>query len=171
MVMEQENRQEPKQFNFRPMKLADIPSIMIIEHEAFTLPWTEEAFRSELTNNLFAKYIVLEDNGEPIGYAGMWTIVDEAHVTNIALLKAYRGCKLGGLMLDELMITASHIGMLRMTLEVRVSNIIAQKLYKRKGFISAGLRQGYYSDNHEDAMIMWADLSPYREQASKEGSV
>ncbi|HEY2493145.1 MAG TPA: ribosomal protein S18-alanine N-acetyltransferase [Paenibacillus sp.] len=169
--MEQEHQQEHDSFTFRPMKLADIPNIMIIEQEAFTLPWTEDAFHNELTNNLFAKYIVLENNGEPIGYAGMWTIVDEAHVTNIALLEAYRGRKLGGLLLEELMNTASQIGMLRITLEVRVSNMIAQKLYERKGFTSVGIRKGYYSDNHEDAMIMWADLAPYRKHASQEGSV
>ncbi|AJS61612.1 ribosomal protein S18-alanine N-acetyltransferase [Paenibacillus sp. IHBB 10380] len=168
--MEQEHQQEHDSFTFRPMKLVDIPSIMIIEREAFTLPWTEDAFRNELTNNLFAKYVVLENNGNPIGYAGMWTIVDEAHVTNIALLEAYRGRKLGGLLLEELMNTASQIGMLRITLEVRVSNMIAQKLYERKGFTSVGIRKGYYSDNHEDAVIMWADLAPYREHASQEGS-
>ncbi|WP_429368923.1 ribosomal protein S18-alanine N-acetyltransferase [Paenibacillus sp. DS2015] len=166
-----DDKHEINSFKFRPMKLEDIPSIMIIEREAFTLPWTEDAFRNELTNNLFARYVVLEHDGESIGYAGMWTIVDEAHVTNIALLEAYRGRKLGGLLLGELMNTASQLGMLSMTLEVRVSNRIAQKLYERKGFTSAGLRKGYYSDNNEDAMIMWADLPSYQEHASMEGSV
>lgn len=163
MLMEQRNNEEHEGFSFRRMTLEDIPNVMVIEHEAFTLPWTETAFRNELTNNLFARYMVMEYEGNPIGYAGMWTIVDEAHVTNIAILKAYRGRKLGDRLLDELMNAASTIGMLRMTLEVRVSNIVARSLYEKKGFISAGLRKGYYSDNHEDAMIMWADLPQYEE--------
>lgn len=163
MLMEQRNNEEHEGFSFRRMTLEDIPNVMVIEHEAFTLPWTETAFRNELTNNLFARYMVMEYEGNPIGYAGMWTIVDEAHVTNIAILKAYRGRKLGDRLLDELMNAASTIGMLRMTLEVRVSNTVARSLYEKKGFISAGLRKGYYSDNHEDAMIMWADLPQYEE--------
>ncbi|MNO74784.1 ribosomal-protein-alanine N-acetyltransferase [compost metagenome] len=143
------------------MKLEDIPEIMVIEHEAFTLPWTETAFRNELTNNHFARYIGMENAGEAIGYAGMWTIIDEAHVTNIAILEAYRGRKLGERLLDELMKTATQLEMNRMTLEVRVSNVVARSLYEKKGFKAAGLRKGYYSDNNEDAMIMWVDLPQY----------
>lgn len=155
---------------FRLMTLDDIPDVLAIEHEAFTLPWTEEAFRNELTNNHFARYMVMEKDGKPIGYAGMWTIVDEAHVTNIALLEAYRGQKLGQRMLTELMKTAAYVGMQRMTLEVRVSNHVARNLYEKNGFEAAGIRKGYYSDNQEDALIMWAELPPYRDYASREGS-
>lgn len=127
---------------FRLMTLNDIPDVMVIEHEAFTMPWTEEAFRNELTNNHFAKYMVMELEGKAIGYAGMWTIMDEAHITNIAVREAYRGRKLGEKLLDELMRTAAYLGMERMTLEVRVSNLVAQRLYEKKGFESAGLRKG-----------------------------
>ena len=118
---------------FRLMTLNDIPDVMVIEHEAFTMPWTEEAFRNELTNNHFAKYMVMELEGRAIGYAGMWTIMDEAHITNIAVREAYRGRKLGEKLLDELMRTAAYLGMERMTLEVRVSNLVAQRLYEKKG--------------------------------------
>jgi ribosomal-protein-alanine N-acetyltransferase len=156
---------------FRLMKVEDIPDILIIEREAFTMPWTEEAFRNELTHNHFAKYMVMELEGHIIGYAGMWAIVDEAHVTNIALLEAYRGRKWGERLLDELMRTAAFLGMQSITLEVRVSNEIAQNLYRKKGFSSAGTRKGYYSDNREDALIMWADLPVYGEQSILEGSV
>ncbi|MEC0092658.1 ribosomal protein S18-alanine N-acetyltransferase [Paenibacillus macquariensis] len=169
--MEQSNNEEHEGFSFRLMTIEDIPNVMVIEHEAFTLPWSDTAFRNELMNNLFARYLVMENDGKPIGYAGMWTIVDEAHVTNIAILKAYRGRKLGERLLDELIETAANMGMIRMTLEVRVSNTIAQRLYEKKGFVSVGLRKGYYSDNHEDAMIMWADLPQYEEYGSREGSV
>ncbi|MEK3795754.1 ribosomal protein S18-alanine N-acetyltransferase [Paenibacillus sp. FSL R7-0204] len=156
---------------FRLMRLEDVPEILVIEREAFTMPWTEEAFRNELTHNHFAKYMVMELAGHIIGYAGMWAIVDEAHVTNIALLEAYRGRKWGERLLDELMKTAAYLGMKSITLEVRVSNEVAQNLYRKKGFKPAGTRKGYYSDNREDALIMWADLPEYGEQAVTEGSV
>ncbi|WP_241781548.1 ribosomal protein S18-alanine N-acetyltransferase [Paenibacillus sp. DMB5] len=156
---------------FRLMKLEDIPEILVIEREAFTMPWTEEAFRNELTHNHFAKYMVMELQERIIGYAGMWAIVDEAHVTNIALLEAYRGRKWGERLLDELMRTAGFLGMKSITLEVRVSNEVAQNLYRKKGFRPAGTRKGYYSDNREDALIMWADLPAYGEQGMMEGRV
>ncbi|WP_245339135.1 ribosomal protein S18-alanine N-acetyltransferase [Paenibacillus shirakamiensis] len=140
------------------MTLEDIPDVMIIEHESFTLPWTENAFRSEMTNNHFAKYLMMEHEGQSIGYAGMWTVVDEAHITNIAVRKAYRGQHLGEKLMRELMKLAGQLGMLRMTLEARVSNQVAQSLYEKLGFHPVGLRQGYYSDNNEDALIMWCDL-------------
>ncbi|WP_410513738.1 ribosomal protein S18-alanine N-acetyltransferase [Paenibacillus sp. BR2-3] len=164
-------REQSEWLVFRLMKVEDIPDILIIEREAFTMPWTEEAFRNELTHNHFAKYMVMELQDRIIGYAGLWAIVDEAHVTNIALLEAYRGRKWGERLLEELMKTASYLGMKSITLEVRVSNEIAQNLYRKKGFRSAGTRKGYYSDNREDALIMWADLPAYDEPGVMEGSV
>lgn len=100
------NEGQETMFQFRLMTVADIPDVMEIEHEAFTLPWTEEAFHNELKHNHFAKYMVMELDGTAIGYAGMWTIMDEAHITNIAVRKAYQGRKLGEKLLDELMKTA-----------------------------------------------------------------
>ncbi|MNH81857.1 ribosomal-protein-alanine N-acetyltransferase [compost metagenome] len=143
---------------FRPMTTLDIPDVMVIEHESFTLPWTENAFHSEMTQNHFAKYIIMEKDGAPIGYAGMWTVVDEAHVTNIAVRTAYRGQHLGERLMREMMLLAGRIGMTKMTLEARVSNTVAQSLYGKLGFRPVGLRKGYYSDNQEDALIMWCDL-------------
>ncbi|WP_018886673.1 ribosomal protein S18-alanine N-acetyltransferase [Paenibacillus massiliensis] len=155
--LNEQERQEAS-ITFRPMLVADIQAVMKIERECFTLPWTEDAFRNELTHNMFAKYLLMELDGDAIGYAGMWTILDEAHITNIAVREQYRGRRLGERLLDELMKQASQLGMERMTLEVRVSNHVAQKLYEKKGFIPSGMRKGYYSDNQEDALIMWADL-------------
>lgn len=171
MIEPEAGRIRESELVFRLMRLEDIPEILVIEREAFTMPWTEEAFRNELTHNHFAKYMVMELEGHIIGYAGMWAIVDEAHVTNIALLEAYRGRKWGERLLDELMKTAAYLGMQSITLEVRVSNEIAQNLYRKKGFRPAGTRKGYYSDNREDALIMWANLPEYGEQAATEGSV
>src|SRR5690606_6861333 len=94
---------------FRKMTLYDLPDIMKIEQDAFATPWTEEAFRNELTNNLFAQYMAMEYNDRVIGYAGMWIIVDEAHITNIAILSQYRGKGLGKLLLSEVQRTASFL--------------------------------------------------------------
>jgi [ribosomal protein S18]-alanine N-acetyltransferase len=143
---------------FRMMRLADIPTICEIEIESFSSPWSEAAFVNELTQNHFAHYVVMEHEERIIGYGGMWIIIDEAHVTNIAVRAAYRGRKLGERLLAELAMKAYRLGAQRMTLEVRVSNIVAQRLYEKFGFRGVGVRRGYYSDNNEDALIMWADL-------------
>ena len=143
---------------FRKMYLGDIEAICAIEQEAFATPWTYEAFLNELTNNHFANYLVMDINGEVAGYGGMWVLMDEAHVTNIAVRKDFRGIKLGERLLVELKKTARFLGAKRMTLEVRVSNEIAQNLYRKLGFYRAGQRKRYYSDNGEDALVMWVEL-------------
>lgn len=146
---------------YRAMTMADIPPIVEIELEAFSSPWTTEAFTNELINNLFARYLVMEYRGEIIGYGGMWVIMDEAHVTNIAVRSDFRGQGLGHCLLFELQRTAVFFGAVKMTLEVRVSNEIAQRLYRKFGFEPSGIRPRYYSDN-EDALIMWAELDRER---------
>ncbi|RAP73881.1 ribosomal-protein-alanine N-acetyltransferase [Paenibacillus montanisoli] len=145
------------------MTMADVKTIVAIELESFTSPWSEEAFVNELTNNHFARYMVMDYEGEVIGYGGMWTIMDEAHVTNVAVREPYRGHGLGEMLMVELMRTAVLFGAKRMTLEVRVTNAIAQGLYRKLGFEPSGIRPGYYSDNKEDALIMWAELPSYDE--------
>lgn len=147
---------------FRSMQMEDIPAICEIEHEAFTTPWTEGAFQNELTSNQFARYLVMECDGEIIGYGGMWLIMEEAHITNVAVRSKYRGKKLGERLMRELQKTASFFGAARMTLEVRASNFVAQNLYEKLGFYSVGVRRGYYTDNKEDAIIMWVDLPKYQ---------
>ncbi|MBP3965629.1 MULTISPECIES: ribosomal protein S18-alanine N-acetyltransferase [Paenibacillus] len=143
---------------FRLMTMSDVKTIVAIEQESFTSPWTEEAFVNELTNNHFARYMVMDYEGEVIGYGGMWTIMDEAHVTNVAVREQYRGRGLGEMLMVELQRAAVMFGAKRMTLEVRVSNEVAQRLYRKLGFEPSGVRPGYYSDNKEDALIMWAEL-------------
>lgn len=145
---------------YRSMSMDDIGTIVAIERESFTSPWSEEAFRSELTQNLFAKYMIMEQEGDVLGYGGMWLIVDEAHITNIAVREKYRGRGFGKKLLREMMRTALWLGAQRMTLEVRVSNDTAQSLYRKMGFYPSGIRPAYYSDNREDALIMWAELAP-----------
>lgn len=144
--------------HFRRMTLHDIQAVQDVEVESFTLPWSAKAFYNELVHNHFSHYIVAEYHGKIVGYGGMWVIMDEAHITNIAILHKYRGHKWGERLLLELIHQALDLGARRMTLEVRVSNTVALSLYKKLGFYSEGVRKGYYSDNQEDALVMWADI-------------
>lgn len=153
---------EVEKLIFRAMTMTDIPAIITIEHEAFSSPWTAEAFTNELTNNMFARYLVMEYRGEVLGYGGMWIIIDEAHITNIAVRADFRSKGLGNKLLEQLQRTAVFFGATRMTLEVRVSNEHAQRLYRKYGFEPSGLRPRYYSDNDEDALIMWTELDVER---------
>jgi [ribosomal protein S18]-alanine N-acetyltransferase len=168
--MQQARLDNPLTPIYRSMTLYDVETIVRIERESFTSPWSEEAFRTELTQNHFAKYMVMEIEGEIAGYGGMWLIVDEAHVTNIAVREQFRGQGYGEKLLREMMKTASWLGALRMTLEVRVSNEVAQSLYRKLGFGPSGIRPGYYSDNREDALIMWAELAPFEADAETAGA-
>ncbi|MBL4953458.1 ribosomal protein S18-alanine N-acetyltransferase [Neobacillus sp. OS1-32] len=143
---------------FRYMREDDIDQVLEVEHASFTLPWSREAFYNELHNNQFAVYIVIEHDKRVVGYCGAWMIVDEAHVTNVAILPEYRGKKLGDAMMRYLMELARLKGVRTMTLEVRVTNHIAQSLYRKMGFQNGGIRKNYYSDNQEDALVMWVNV-------------
>ena len=145
---------------FRRMTMRDLDEVLRIERASFTAPWSRNAFAGELMDNHFAEYLVMYSGPQMIGYGGMWVIVDEAHVTNIAVYPEYRGKKNGERLLRMMMAEASARGARRMTLEVRVSNEVAKRLYRKLGFVDAGVRKGYYTDNHEDALIMWAHVPP-----------
>jgi len=142
----------------RPMLISDLEAILEIERASFSKPWSLESFKAELRDNEYARYLCLELNGRVIGYLGLWFILDEGHITNIAITPDYRGQNWGEFLLRSVMDKMLEQGMERMTLEVRVSNSKAQSLYKRLGFATAGIRKGYYADTGEDAMIMWAEL-------------
>lgn len=146
-----------QEITFRRATMEDIDEIYEVETASFSEPWSRQALLGELTDNTCAKYIVGELAGKIIGYAGMWIIFNEAHVTNIAIHPDYRGQKYGERMVRCLMRFARDDGAVKMTLEVRASNISAQSLYRKLGFEARGRRKGYYSDNHEDAIIMWKD--------------
>ncbi|MCM3118463.1 ribosomal protein S18-alanine N-acetyltransferase [Neobacillus sp. MER 74] len=145
-------------FVFRNMREEDIDQILEVEHASFTTPWSREAFYNELHNNRFAVYIVLEENNKILGYCGAWIVIDEAHVTNVAILPEYRGRKLGEAILQKMMSVAREMGAKTMTLEVRVTNHVAQSLYRKLGFQNGGIRKNYYSDNQEDGLVMWVNL-------------
>lgn len=145
-------------YRIRPMTLEDIPTILTIEEVSFPNPWTEASFTSELKDNYLARYYCLEIEGKVVGYMGLWIIMGEAHITNIAIWPGYRGQGWGEYLLKGVMQQMYTAGIFRITLEVRVSNTSAQNLYRKLGFKPAGVRRKYYSDNQEDAIIMWASL-------------
>lgn len=142
----------------RDMKESDLERIIEIEEKSFNPPWSREAFLLELTKNLLAKYIVAEVDGQVVGYGGIWLIIDEGHVTNIAVDEEYRGKGIGSKILEGLIQICRERNMTAMTLEVRKSNVVAQSLYRKYGFKEYGIRKGYYQDNNEDAIIMWKDI-------------
>lgn len=144
---------------YRLMTLQDVQAIMEVEKASFSSPWTEDAFHNELLKNHFAYYIVAEvAPRKVVGYCGVWIIVDEGHITNVAVHPDYRGHKIGKNLLIQMMYFSMMQGATKMTLEVRVSNEFAQELYKSVGFKAEGIRPGYYSDDLEDALIMWVNL-------------
>ncbi|MEK4198259.1 ribosomal protein S18-alanine N-acetyltransferase [Cytobacillus sp. FSL K6-0265] len=143
---------------FRLMTEDDIDEVLKVEEASFSSPWSREAFYNEMTMNQFSVYVVLEDGEELIGYGGAWVVTDEAHVTNVAILPRHRGKKLGEALMVQLMTVAKEMGALKMTLEVRVSNMVARRLYSKLGFQEGGIRKNYYSDNHEDALVMWVNI-------------
>jgi len=145
----------PVRPSIRPMELDDLPQVLEIERRSFPTPWSEKAFRGELTVNAYAYYIVAETDGRVVGYAGMWVIMDEAHVTNIAVHPDYRRSGVGRRLLEALIERAADRGCDRMTLEVRKSNHAAQQLYLSFDFVPRGIRRGYYTDTNEDAIVMW----------------
>ncbi|MBZ2174874.1 ribosomal protein S18-alanine N-acetyltransferase [Schnuerera sp. xch1] len=142
----------------REMKESDLDYIMEIEKNAFTPPWSREAFLLELSKNLLAKYILAEVDGEIAGYGGIWLIIDEGHITNIAVDERYRGIGVGSKILEGLIQLCVDRNVVAMTLEVRRSNEIAKSLYKKYGFKEYGVREKYYHNNNEDAIIMWKNI-------------
>ena len=144
----------------RFMRLRDVDAVAEIEGNTFARPWSRESFRQELTRNAVARYLVAEENGEILGYAGAWVILDESHITNIAVRENARGRGLGKRLTSELLQVLSNLGACYATLEVRVSNERAQNLYKSLGFVTVGKRKRYYEDNNEDAWLMVCEHLP-----------
>lgn len=142
---------------FAPMTVSDIDEVVAIEQLSFRTPWSRNAFYGELTQNPVAMYIVGRIEGRIVCYAGTWLIHGEAHITNVAVHPEARGRNVGEALCVYLMAEAASRGMSRATLEVRVSNEAAQRLYRKLGFCPVGVRPGYYTDTNEDALIMWKD--------------
>jgi ribosomal-protein-alanine N-acetyltransferase len=143
----------------RKMTTEDLLAVVEVENICFTTPWSEDSFRNELTTNMLAVYYVAEVDQRVVGYAGMWHVMDELHITNVAVHPEFRGKKIGNQLLEALIGFSSSGPYTGMTLEVRVSNDVAINLYTKYGFEKLGIRKGYYQDNKEDAIVMWKELN------------
>jgi ribosomal-protein-alanine N-acetyltransferase len=137
-----------------PMTLDDVAAVHEIERLSFSTPWPAHAFEQELRGNRLARYIVARAGDRVVGFAGLWLMVDEAHVTTFGVHPDWRRQGIGRQLLLNLAELSSAIGARRMTLEVRVSNEAAQALYRGFGFELAGRRARYYTDDGEDALVM-----------------
>jgi ribosomal-protein-alanine N-acetyltransferase len=137
-----------------PMRLDDLPAVHAIESASFTSPWPPHAYQSELETNRMAQYLVARVDDVVAGYGGMWLMVDEAHITTFAVHPAWRRQRIGERLLLAFLDLAIGRSAHEATLEVRLSNLAARRLYEKFGFRPVGLRPNYYSDDHEDALIM-----------------
>lgn len=142
--------------DIQPMCEADLDEVAVIERLCFGERWSVNAFRSELAKGNCI-YHVAHLDGRPVGYIGYWLILEEAHITAVAVRPDLQQRGFGA----ELVLHALDDCMARggkwMTLEVRASNLAAQRLYEGFGFRTLGRRKGYYHDDQEDALIMWTD--------------
>ena len=137
-----------------PMGIGDVAPVHEIERLSFATPWPSYAFEHELRGNRLARYLVARAGDAIVGFAGIWLMVDEAHVTTFAVHPDWRRQGIGRQLLVNLVELSIAIGGRRMTLEVRASNLPAQALYRSFGFADAGTRPRYYTDDGEDALVM-----------------
>jgi ribosomal-protein-alanine N-acetyltransferase len=144
----------PVRLVIEPMRVTDLAAVQEIELASFTTPWPPHAYRSELESNRLATYLVVRAGDEVVAYAGMWVMVDEAHITTFAVHPAWRRRRVGERLLVALLDLALARRAREATLEVRLSNLAARRLYEKYGFRPVGLRPRYYSDDGEDALIM-----------------
>ena len=144
----------PVRLRIEPMTLADLPAVHDIERASFSTPWPDDAYRAEIQTNRLATYLVARSGETLVGFAGIWLMVDEAHITTFAVHPDWRRQGIG----ERLLLTLLDVSLARhareATLEVRLSNVAARRLYEKYGFRPVGLRPRYYSDNGEDALIM-----------------
>lgn len=160
-------------YTLQRMRLGDLPTVSYIERQVFATPWSIQAYRQEVLYHEAATYLVLRHVGRPeagapplrrpwgtrqdptlLGYGGVWMVLEEAHISTLAVRPDWRGRGLGELLLAGLLESSLNQGAATVTLEVRRSNRAAQHLYAKYGFAEAGVRRRYYPDNQEDALIM-----------------
>ena len=160
MVTEKNNTIENKLWPvFRLCEEKDLPAVMQLDREAFFDPWSRETWQEEL-RNIIAIWIVEELEEQIVGYAGLWTVAGEAQIMRVAVRKELRDQGLGLALTRALLQKAWDTGVDAITLEVRENNLAALKVYERCGFVSGGVRPGYYEDTHEGAVIMWLYRKP-----------
>ena len=144
--------------SIRPAKIYDVPALARIERESFVSPWSADQITRDITVNDRAFVAVAEVDGDTAGYADMWLVAGEAQLYNIVVAEKYRGIGIGGALLKYMASAAARAGCTTMNLEVRRSNSPAISMYRKGGFRDRGIRRGYYTDNHEDAVLMDLDL-------------
>ena len=142
----------------RPLGEEDVDAAATIETLCFTDPWSRDSLYWDITDNPAALYLGAYVEGKMIGFGGVWCVLDESFISTICIVPSARRMGAGSFLLESLMHAARAMGARDMTLEVRVSNAVAQRMYQNHGFTSVGLRKKYYSDNGEDAYIMWCRL-------------
>ena len=150
--------EHPDHLTIEPMTLADVRAVTRIESASFSTSWPASAFASELNDNKLAYYFVgsVEPAREIVAYGGIWVILEDAHVTTIAVHPDWRGRRYGEELLVRMLHEAIDRGASYISLEARESNVVAQTLYRKYGFSAISTRRGYYSDNGENATVMWA---------------
>lgn len=146
----------PGRLDIVPMTTADISDVVRIERASFATVWPNDAFYNELRTNKLAHYFVGRLADKIVAYGGIWSILEDAHVTTLAVDPEHRGQRFGEVLLLRLIDEAIEHNAAWMTLEVRESNATAQRLYRKYGFTTVTMRAGYYSDDNESALIMWA---------------
>jgi ribosomal-protein-alanine N-acetyltransferase len=144
----------PLKVEIGSMTIDDLAAVHAIEQASFTTPWPPHAYRSELETNRLASYLVARRDGQVVAYGGVWLMVDEAHLTTFAVHPEWRRRGIGDRLLLALLDVAIERGAREATLEVRLSNLPARRLYEKFGFRPVGLRPHYYTDDNEDALIM-----------------
>ncbi len=160
----------PPSLHLRPLQLSDLAAVVAIEQHAFPTPTKEKTFQYEINENKLAHYQALTirkdtESAQLVGYAGYWVIANEVHISTIAVDPKWRGHGLGELILVNILYLAYTHEAALVTLEVRVSNLVAQTLYGKYGFELVGRRPRYYKDTGEDALLMTVFLQsnqPYR---------
>lgn len=138
----------------RPLREADIEPLSRIEAESFSMPWSPKDF-ADLLSRSYCTYLVAEVDGEVVGSCGMTNICNEGNIDNVVVAEAFRGQGIAQKLLAELIAVGEAEGIEAFTLEVRISNAPAIYVYEKMGFVSEGIRPGFYEKPTEDAMIMW----------------
>jgi ribosomal-protein-alanine N-acetyltransferase len=149
--------EEELQVHLVPMRRRHLRSVLRIETQVYPRPWSLSLFMSELALRSTRSYTVARLDGSAVGYCGLMLTGDDAHITTIAVDPDLHRRGIATRLLIHAARTAVQRGAHHLTLEVRMSNVGAQELYKRFGFNAAGVRKGYYVETNEDALVMWAD--------------
>lgn len=141
--------------DIKPFNESHLEQVCLIEKDTFAIPWSKRELQRDTLENERSIYFVAMEETKVIGFAGMWHVVNEGHITNVAVCNEYRSQGIGTKLIEALIKIAKEKEMIGITLEVRISNIFAQQLYTKLGFKPEGFRKNYYKDTNEDAIIMW----------------